>query len=306
MNRRRFLTITAGMAALTALPTQAHTVRQWRGTALGSGATIALDHPQADRLIALARAEIARLEGVFSLYRADSALSRLNRDGQLAAPPFELLECLSLCDRVHAASGGLFDPTVQPVWAALAESWSQGRAPEGATLAAARQAVGWGKVQYDPGMVRFARPGMAMTLNGVAQGVIADRVADLLRGEGLADVLIDAGEIAARGHAPDSAGWPVGIAGGPRLVLSDRALATSAPRGTVFDAAGQVGHILHPGTGPVAQPALRQVSISAPRAGLADALSTTACLLPDPGAVARLTAAFAGAQVESVLTATAA
>ena len=36
------------------------------------------------------RTEIARLEREFSLYRADSALRRLNRDGRLEAPSHDM------------------------------------------------------------------------------------------------------------------------------------------------------------------------------------------------------------------------
>ena len=54
-------------------------------------------------------AEIDRLESILSLYRADSALSKLNRTGRLDNPPFELLDCLSQAGAVHRASGGAFD-----------------------------------------------------------------------------------------------------------------------------------------------------------------------------------------------------
>ncbi|MFV0410648.1 MAG: FAD:protein FMN transferase [Paracoccus sp. (in: a-proteobacteria)] len=303
MNRRRFLTVTAALAGAAALSARSAPpqIRQWHGTALGARATIAFDHPQAARLIALARAEIDRLEDIFSLYRPESALARLNRAGQLEAPPFELLECLSLCGQVHAASGGRFDPGVQPVWAAHAAAWSAGAAPSAAALAQARAVSGWQQVEdIGPDRIRLGRPGAALTLNGAAQGVIADRIADLLRAEGLSDVLVDAGEIAARGHMPDGQGWPVTLAGsGRRLVLSDRAVASSALRGTVFDPAGEVGHILDPQTGLPADAGFASVSISAPRAGLADALSTAACLLPDEAALNQMLAAFPGARAEA-------
>lgn len=301
MNRRRFLTITAAATLALAAPlgaAPAPKLRQWHGVALGSAATIALDHPDADRLIALALAEIDRLEGIFSLYRADSALARLNRDGVLDAPPFELLDCLSLCGRVHEASGGRFDPTVQPLWQAHAEAWAQGAAPDPVRLDRARALTGWGGVSVQPGRIALAQPGMALTLNGVAQGVIADRVADLLRAEGLEDVLVDAGEIAARGTTPDGKHWPVTLPGGRRLTLTDRALASSSPRGTVFDAAGLQGHILDPATGAPVRGAFDLVSISAPHAGLADALSTAGCLMADAQAVAKLANHFPGARVE--------
>ena len=78
--------------------------------------TITLDHTDGERIARKAFAEVDRLEDIFSLYRANSALSRLNESGILTDPPFELLECLSLCGSVNRATGGLFDPTVQSLW----------------------------------------------------------------------------------------------------------------------------------------------------------------------------------------------
>jgi thiamine biosynthesis lipoprotein len=286
LSRRRFLTL-ASAACLAAGHAGAY---EWRGTALGARARILLDHPQAAALSAAARAEISRLEDVFSLYRTGSALSRLNRDGRLAAPPFELLDCLALARRVHRATDGAFDPTVQPVWAALAEGHLSPRGPDPERLAAARASVGFDQVRFDAGSVRLG-PGQALTLNGIAQGIIADRVADLMRDEGIDDVLIDTGEMIGLGD------WPARISGtDAQVALRNRALATSATRGTVLDGAGKVGHILRPGGGTV--PA-RQVSVSAPRAGLADALSTGLCLVPGREAAEHIVASLGDARLEA-------
>ena len=270
MNRRRFLTI---LAAVTASPVLGQV---WEGTALGARARIRIDHPQAATITAEAASEIARLEAIFSLYR-DSALMRLNRDGQLQAPPFELLQCLALCDTVHRATGGLFDPTVQPLWAAYAEAKGHPSAQ-----ALARVQTGWQRVRYDSDAIRLD-PGMGLTLNGVAQGFIADRVADLLRQRGLTHVLIDTGELAALGPQADAKPWPVRLTTGGELPLSQGALASSAPLGTVF-APGR-GHILHPVTRAPAAARWSLVTIADPSAALADALSTAACLMDSRGEI---------------------
>ena len=62
-----------------------------------------------------------------------------------------------------------------------------------------------------PGRVAFRRPGMAVTLNGIAQGYITDRVADLLAQNGLEHVLVDLDELRALGPRADGTPWPVGI-----------------------------------------------------------------------------------------------
>ena len=46
--------------------------------------------------------------------------------------------------------------------------------------------------------------------------------------------------------------------------------------------------------------AFQMVSISAPRAGLADALSTAACLMDDRAQVAKLVAPFPGCRIEAL------
>ncbi|MCL7464685.1 FAD:protein FMN transferase [Phaeovulum sp. NW3] len=290
--RRRFLTIAAAAAVVAGRPAAAAPLHRWRGQALGAQASIILAHPQAERITAMALAEIARLEEIFSLYRPHSAISRLNATGLLQAPPFELLECLGLAGAVHSATGGLFDPTVQPLWAAWASAQAHGGAPDAAALATARAAIGWGRVRLDAAAITLD-PGMALTLNGIAQGYVADRIADLLAGEGLTDVLIDTGEMRALGGHPDGGAWDVGLRAGdallPRRVeLRDRALASSAPLGTVFDAGGQLGHILDPRTAEPAPERWSLVSVAAPRAALADALSTAFCLMERPAISAAL------------------
>lgn len=287
LHRRRFLSISAAVAGVTALgvETKAAPLYRWRGTALGAAASITLRHPEAERLVEAARAEIARLEAIFSLYRTDSMLMRLNARGRLDNPPFEMLDVLSVCDAVHIASNGLFDPTIQPLWEMYAVHYAEGRIPSEATITSVRERVGWQAVAMSSEVIAFKKKYMGLTLNGVAQGYIADRVAAVLEREGLTDVLVDTGELRAIGGHPDGGGWPVsfaeedGVVSRPALRLRDRALASSAPLGTAFDAEGKVGHIINPLTGRTAATGWRLVSLTAPTAALADALSTAMCLM---------------------------
>ncbi|MEW9612608.1 FAD:protein FMN transferase [Shinella sp. S4-D37] len=300
ITRRRLITISAALAILpaTARASARETTRQWTGQALGARASIRLDHPDGGAIAARVMAEIDRLEDILSLYRPQSALSRLNRDGSLATPPFELLECLSLAGAVHRASGGRFDPTVQPLWALWAEAAAGGTRPAARTVETVRRKTGFTKVELDAAAITL-RPGMALTLNGIGQGYVADRVAALLEAEGLSDILVDTGELRALGGRPDGENWPVRLETGERLSLRQRALATSAPLGTTFDQAGRDGHILDPATGMPAVSAWRSISVSAPSAAIADALATAACLMPEPEAIRRMLGHFEGARLEA-------
>lgn len=299
ITRRRLITISAAMAFLPAVARAGRgTTRQWTGQALGARASIRLDHPDGEGIATRAMAEIDRLEDVLSLYRQGSALSRLNREGHLAAPPFELLECLSLAGAVHHASGGRFDPTVQPLWVLWAEAAAAGIRPDARSIETVRRKVGWSKVELDAAAISM-QPGMAVTLNGIGQGYVADRVAALLEAEGLTDILVDTGELHALGGKPEGGGWPVRLETGERLALRQRSLATSAPLGTTFDQSGQDGHILDPATGMPTRANWNSVSISAPSAAISDALATAACLMPDREAILAMTDHFAGARLEA-------
>lgn len=300
-SRRRFIMISA--AALTlATPLKAAPIYRWQGTALGARATIRLSHPEAEAITARAASEIARLENIFSLYRAESALSRLNAAGTLDAPPFELLECLTLAGSTHSATQGRFDPTVQRLWQAHAEAAATGRRLTDAARIRALELTGWEGVALDADRITLRR-GMGLTLNGIAQGYIADRVATMLAAEGLTDILIDTGELRALGGKPGGGDWPVTLAEGGQMGLSGRALATSSPLGTVLDGRGKVGHIIDPETGQSAPRRWQAISISAPSAALADALSTAACLMPDRAAIHASLARFDSARLEAAVAA---
>lgn len=293
LNRRRFLSITA--AATLAPGMSRAKVHVETGLALGARVTLRLDHPDAARISALAMTEIRRLERIFSLYDPDSALVRLNRDGLLDAPPFELLDCLTLAGAVHRASGARFDPTVQVLWRAEADATQAGRPLSETERREAISLIGWQHVRLESDAIRLM-PGQALTLNGIAQGYIADRVAALLAGHGLTRALIDTGEMVALGEGT----WPVHLDPMGKIDLSGRALATSAPLGMTFGNDGLRSHILDPRTGAPVLADRRSVSISSPRAAIADAVATAGCLISDDADLAALCSAFPGTRIEAL------
>lgn len=303
--RRRFIHVSAAAAGLALLPVrhglsaagasdQAYPrLRTWRGVALGADATLQIHHPDpatADRLIDRCRVEVARLERIFSLYRDDSALRRLNRDGTLEDPPIELVELLGRAEAFSRLTSGAFDVTVQPLWDLYAAHFSMpGADPSGpskAAIGAALQRVGHGAVEIGSSSVQLAKPGMALTLNGIAQGYITDQIVGLLRDAGIDHSLVDMGEIRAIGSRPSGSPWVVGLEDpaapgrvAEQITIIDQAVATSGGYGTQFDPRGRFNHIFDPRTGATSWRYL-SVSVIAPIATTADALSTGFSLMP--------------------------
>ena len=117
LSRRRFLAIT-GAAAVAGRGSDAAPVARWQGPALGTLAEVRLIGIETPGpIFAAIEAELGRIDRLFSLYRADSALVQLNRDGVLARPDPAFLELLTIARSVHHATEGAFDPTVQPLFA---------------------------------------------------------------------------------------------------------------------------------------------------------------------------------------------
>ena len=307
--RRRFLSILAASCAAT-LPlarAQAGTaapVSTWKGTALGALAALTLVHPDRGRaraLIEASVAEIARLEAIFSLYRSDSALSRLNAAGELADPPQELVELAALGLSLAHSSAGAFDPTVQPLYRLHAEGFARDprAGPSAGQIGRVLRLVDYRAVEVRADRIRLRRPGMALTLNGIAQGYITDRIAERLRAAGFDNILVDLGEARALGRRADGRSWQAAVRD-PRadgrtlldLALGNglrSALATSAGYGTPFGQDARAHHLLDPATGRSANHYL-SVSVTAPRATLADGLSTALFVAAPPRAQSILAA----------------
>lgn len=257
----------------------------WRTRALlALGTTTRLriahaDAAKADRALDAAAAAILAVEASMSLFRPTSEVARLNRAGRLMSPSAGLLAVLREAQLVSARSDGAFDVTVQPLWLAHELARQAGRLPSTAELTAARSHIGWQGLVVSDDHIALARPGMAITLNGIAQGHAADAALAALRAHGVRDALVDAGEFAASGHNEQGRAWTLGIEDPhdeARLVaalqLDGRALATSADNRSSFTPDHRHHHIIDPATGR-SPPALSSVSVLAPSAMRADALT---------------------------------
>jgi thiamine biosynthesis lipoprotein len=181
---------------------------------------------------------------------------------------------------------------VQPVWQLYARHFSAAKpdpaGPAPQDIAAALARVDWRALEVDAlrRRIAFAHRGMALTLNGGAQGYITDCVTEVLRTRGFDRMLVDMGEPRALSVKPDGSAWRIGIANPAdtsrmvtTLELVDQCVATSGGYGTLFDEAGRFTHLIDTRTGRTA-PALLGVSVLADTGTIADGLSAAMLMAP--------------------------
>ena len=144
---------------------------------------------------------------------------------------------------------------------------------------------------HDDTGIRFTKPKMSATFNGIAQGLATDHAVAVLENLGYRNVLANLGEFRALGQNPNGNPWRIGVQnpvnGTIATILSPTpsasAIATSEPRGTLI---GGSRHIFDP----FARPGDRwaSVAVQANAAALADALSTAIAASPMAEAVTLL------------------
>ena len=150
---------------------------------------------------------------------------------------------------------------------------------------------------------------MGLSLNGVAQGYAADRVRATLQAHGVHHAMIDTGETALLGNAPNDKPWnvriesaatlknlggknslqPALIAQGvaaPIIISDGRAMATSSDAHTTFSQDHRHHHILNPHTG-YSPSQWSSVTVLASSCVVADALTKVFFMTPKDKVIAR-------------------
>lgn len=248
---------------------------------------------------------IERVEDQLTVYRDWSEVVDINHNA--AARPVEvdpqLLTLLRLCDWLARATGGAFDITSGP----LSRVWGffrrEGRVPGDEELAAARNVVGYEKLELSEQLstIRFAQRGMEINFNSIGKGYALDRAAESLLERGVDGFLMHGGHSSVlawgspRGDAAD--GWSIGVPHPLRrsenlgeVRLRNRALGTAGDGTQFFEHEGRrYGHVIDPRTGQPAEGVFTATAV-ADTAAEADALATAFYVL-GPGGTAEYCAA---------------
>lgn len=269
------------------------------GATMGTTYSVQIvDPPAGVDLDALQRAIDAELEAVnetMSTYRSDSELSRFNgAPADAWVPVSEALgEVVATAKTIGAASGGALDVTVGP----LVNLWGFGPdlstkdLPSEAAIAASLQRTGLEKlrVRLDPPALRKARADLYVDLSAIAKGYGVDRLAALLAGAGIENLLVEiGGELYGRGVNGRGQPWRVAIERPEAQVrrvlkvvpLRDTGMATSGDYRNFFELNGvRYSHSIDPSTGWPVRHELASVTVLADSATAADGWATALLVL---------------------------
>jgi len=294
--RRRFLKI-IGLASIGAISgtalvklTKTDILQKvtWQGIALGSPAEITIYHPnqkEAEDILSESHKKLVQLENLFSLYKENSQLSMLNKNGYVKNPHPDMLALINLSKKYAEMTDGAFDVTVQPLWNLYNEAFIKtNKPPLESEIEKTLSLVDWRSISVSKNLINYEKEGMSSTLNGIAQGYITDKISEHLINSGINNTLVQLGEYRGIGDHPDGRPWRLLLSNPEHtdsigeIEFTNAAVATSAGLGTPFDLTGKHHHIFDPKNGYNANNYL-QVSVTSKTAAEADALATAFLIL---------------------------
>lgn len=160
--------------------------------------------------------ELARIDEVFSNYREDSVIEKLN--AQHTTEPLtteaELVSLIESARNIHRASQGCYDLTIKPLfdlWGFKKDVFSP---PSAETLAQTLNTVGMDKLEtLNATQLRKQQPELRIDVSSIGQGYSVERLANLLRAHyDINNFMVEiGGEMQVRGHKPDGSPWRIAI-----------------------------------------------------------------------------------------------
>lgn len=271
----------------------------WQWPVMGTVASLTVRGGQPDDALVLTKAAIEEVNVHLSVFNPASDVGQMNAAaGTDAAFNMEphTRRVLDASDQYYRDSNGAFNPLVGP----LMEAWGFSRGGEGAAvgfpstndIATALRLCDLSRLERrDDGMVRLMDAKMRLDFGAIAKGYAVDVAFERLLAAGYTNILVNlGGNMRASGMpSPARKAWRIAVRD-PRKMLTDqplgtvllsdgRAIATSGGYEQYFEWEGKrYSHIMDPRTGiPVSE--VLQVTIVAPTAMAADALSTTCFVL---------------------------
>ena len=205
MNRRNFLKIIGinlpFLCNLSIAKTTNLDRYYWNGIFFGNPTEMIIISESKDKVVKLIDRiliELNRLEKIFYLQRSDSQINELNRNKILYSPDPDLVNAIRLSEKFYSISKGIFDITVQPLWNAFIKETKPNLL-----------GIGFQNIEYSNKMILLSNKNTEITLNAIAQGIITDRINDIILNTGINNCLINFGEGKGNGINFNNKKWKV-------------------------------------------------------------------------------------------------
>ena len=256
---------------------------------------VVADPAVADRAAADVAGLLDRVDREASRFRADSALSRANRQAGRPTPiPRALASMVHAALDGAASTDGLVDPTIGRCVSAAGYDRDITLIAQDAPMRELRPPPAtWRDVRLDRESGLLTVPaGCWLDLGATAKAYTADRAAAMLHDRYRTGVLVEiGGDLAVAGAQdvavldPSQVGWPIAVGereGGPcqQIAVYSGAVTTSTTTVRQWRRGGlPAHHIIDPRTGAPAEGPWRTASVAAPCALAANIASTAAIIL---------------------------
>lgn len=242
---------------------------------------------RAEEAVAAAQAEIERLDDLLSIGKADSEISRINRDGS-GVMSEDTSTMVTEALRLYDTTGGAFDITVYPLMDLWGFTTGKFAVPDAQELSALLAQCGSDKLTVNGDTIMLAE-GQGIDLGGIAKGYTSGHLMEIFEEYDLVGAVVSlGGNVQCYRTKTDGSLWRCGIQdpqdpenGSAYLgvvSVADRAVITSGAyeRYFVDEATGKTyHHILDPKTGYPAESGLLSVTVVSTDGMLADGLSTS-------------------------------
>ena len=227
---------------------------------------------------------IKQADDIFNLQNSDSEIVRLNKNKKLQNPSPYLIEVIKKSQILSEQTNGNFDITVQPLWNYYYSHFILNRKsnfPDDKALKDIKKSINWQNVVIENNTV-ILKNNASITLNGIAQGWITDKVVEIINKNNIKNTLVDFGETFASGSYESKRPWNIEIQSSEGIStvvkLTNKAVATSSASGTMFEPTKKYNHIFNPKTG-LSTGNFNTVSVISNKAWLSDCIATSALLL---------------------------
>ena len=255
-----------------------------------------VDERSGKKAIDKAFEEIARLEALFSAFKEESELSKINRmnANETFKPSAEVFDLIERDIEYNEKTKGAFDITVKPLVDLWARSKNEKKLPSHADIKKELTRIGTRYIILDKlnKSVSFNREGVKIDLGGAAQGYATDRAIKVLKENGIENALVNlGGDMYCMGRKSKDEPWNVGIQH-PRnknklffeVRLEDKAINTSGDYEKYFILNGtRYSHIIDPRTGYPVGGNVVSATIIDDDSTRADMLATALCVLGREG-----------------------